>query len=101
MTENTDKRSLQDDGKENFSSESRSGSKNQMRLWNKNLPNEKKLYKYFWKEQSVFSQWYSCTFTVDGREYSSAEQYMMHQKAGKIFFIRNDNLRFVYFVVVN
>lgn len=74
-------RSLQDEGKENFSAESREGLKNQIRFWNKNLPNEKHLYKYFWKEHSVFSQWYSCTFTVDEQTYSSAEQYMMHQKA--------------------
>nr|XP_034312225.1 serine/threonine-protein kinase Nek4-like isoform X3 [Crassostrea gigas] len=80
-TENTDMRSLQDEGKENFSAESREGLKNQIRFWNKNLPNEKHLYKYFWKEHSVFSQWYSCTFTVDEQTYSSAEQYMMHQKA--------------------
>lgn len=70
----------------NFPAESREGSKNQMRPWNKNLPNEKHLYQYFWKEHSVFSQWYSCTFTVDEQTYSSAEQYMMHQKAGKSFF---------------
>lgn len=75
-------------------------------FWNKGLPNEKHLYEYFWKWHSVFSQWYPCTFTVDGITYSSAEQYMMHQKAGKIFCctfssIWNDNLCFVCFVVLN
>lgn len=86
MTENADKKSLQDDGKENFSAESRERLKNQKRLSNKNLPNEKHLYEYFWKEHSVFSQWYSCKFTVEEITYSSAEQFMMYQKAGKIFF---------------
>ncbi|XP_052688322.1 uncharacterized protein LOC128166907 isoform X2 [Crassostrea angulata] len=79
------KRSLMIDGggshERSCDTESREGSKNQMRPWNKNLPNEKHLYQYFWKEHSVFSQWYSCTFTVDEQTYSSAEQYMMHQKA--------------------
>lgn len=100
----TDKKSLQDDGKENCVGESRERLKNQKRLWNRNLPNEKHLYVYFWKRQSVFSQWFHCIFTVDDITYSSAEQYMMHQKAGKIFCcpsnIRNDNLYFVCFVVV-
>lgn len=55
------------------------------RFWDKDLPNEKKLYEYFWQRHSVFSQWYPCKFTVDDIPYTSAEQYMMHQKAGKIF----------------
>jgi len=29
----------------------------------------------------VFSQWYMCEFIIDNVTYSSAEQYMMHQKA--------------------
>lgn len=40
-------------------------------------------YIYFWKINSVFSQWFPCTFVVDGITYNSAIQYMMHQKAGK------------------
>lgn len=31
--------------------------------------------------KSCLSQWYSCHFTEDGVEYSTAEQYMMAQKA--------------------
>ena len=30
---------------------------------------------------TCFSQWFPCTFTVDGEEYSTAEQYMMAMKA--------------------
>lgn len=29
----------------------------------------------------IFSQWYACSFTVDGVRYNCAEQYMMAQKA--------------------
>lgn len=36
-------------------------------------------YVFFWGE--VYSQWFRCKFEVDGYEYTSAEQYMMHQKA--------------------
>lgn len=42
-----------------------------------NLP-----YIYFWRSDSVFSQWYKSEFEVDGIKYICAEQYMMHQKAG-------------------
>lgn len=51
------------------------------RFWDKDLPNEKHLYEYFWKRHSVFSQWYPCKFTVDEIPYTSAEQSMMMQKA--------------------
>ena len=48
-----------------------------------------KEYLFFWghhkKEgrvtKSCLSQWYMCNFTVDGVNYSSAEQYMMAEKA--------------------
>ena len=36
-------------------------------------------YVFFWN--GIYSQWYKCEFKVDDIEYSSAEQYMMHQKA--------------------
>ena len=39
-------------------------------------------YVFFWKE--IYSQWAFTPFTVDGYEYKTAEQYMMHQKA--LFF---------------
>lgn len=50
-------------------------------LGDEDLPDERHLYEYFWRRHSVFSQQYNCQFTVDGTAYSSAEQYMMHQKA--------------------
>lgn len=34
---------------------------------------------YFWG--SIYSQWAIAPMTIDGVEYNSAEQYMMHQKA--------------------
>ena len=54
--------------------------------------NSKKRMKYifFWGHRpsadgsitkSCFSQWFACHFTVDGVKYSTAEQYMMAQKA--------------------
>ena len=33
------------------------------------------------KEYGCFSNWYPCSFTVDGISYTSTEQYMMHSKA--------------------
>ncbi len=47
-------------------------------------------YRFFWGHRarvdgrltdSVFSQWWPCTFEVSGERYSSAEQFMMAQKA--------------------
>lgn len=82
---NTDKKSLHSDWKENYTAVNVERPKNQKIFWDKDLTNEKHLYEYFWKRHSVFSQWYPCKFTVDEITYRSAEQYMMHQKAGKIF----------------
>lgn len=51
---------------------------------------QKLKYIFFWGHRpsadgsitkSCFSQWFACRFTVDGVEYSTAEQYMMSQKA--------------------
>lgn len=50
---------------------------------------EKLKYVFFWghtqKDNEItktcFSQWYPCTFVVDGITYYTAEQYMMAQKA--------------------
>lgn len=51
---------------------------------------ERLKYIFFWGHKpsadgritkSCFSQWYDCKFSVDGVEYSTAEQYMMSQKA--------------------
>ena len=46
-------------------------------------------YIFFWGHRqssgkitkSCLSQWYECKFTVDGKEYHTAEQYMMAKKA--------------------
>jgi len=38
-------------------------------------------YNFFWRKGSPFSQWHSSTYTLDGYQYSSAEQGMMHGKA--------------------
>ena len=39
------------------------------------------MYTFFFTEASPFSQWYRCTFVVDGRTFGCAEQFMMHGKA--------------------
>jgi len=39
------------------------------------------MYTFFFTEASPFSQWYRCSFSVDGQSFSCAEQYMMHGKA--------------------
>ena len=40
-------------------------------------------FTFFFGKDCTFSQWHSCEFKVDDVEYNCAEQYMMHQKAGK------------------
>ena len=40
-------------------------------------------FTFFFGRDTVFSQWHSASFKVDGVEYGCAEQYMMHQKAGQ------------------
>ena len=40
-------------------------------------------YTFFYTTSSPFSQFHPAKFTVDGITYNCAEQYMMHQKAGK------------------
>lgn len=41
-------------------------------------------FSFFYTNKSPFSQFYKVAFEVDGVKYSCAEQYMMHQKAGKL-----------------
>ncbi len=41
-------------------------------------------YTFFFTESSPFSQWYRCTFVVDGVQFMCAEQFMMYAKA-KLF----------------
>jgi len=36
-------------------------------------------YVFFWN--GIYSQWHKANMTIDGREYNSCEQYMMHRKA--------------------
>lgn len=38
-------------------------------------------FTFFFTEASPFSQWYPSTFTVDGRTFNCAEQFMMFGKA--------------------
>lgn len=38
-------------------------------------------YTLFWQSDSPFSQWHPCAFTVAGRAFTCAEQFMMHGKA--------------------
>ncbi|MDE5582335.1 MAG: NADAR family protein [Ruminococcus sp.] len=54
------------------------------------MKGEKLKYIFFWGHspspdgnitKTCFSQWFICRFSVDGMEYSTAEQYMMSQKA--------------------
>jgi ribA/ribD-fused uncharacterized protein len=56
-------------------------------------------FHFFWSGSSVFSQWYKSSFVdIDGQKYTSAEQYMMSEKA-KLFgdddtrtkILRNNN----------
>lgn len=46
-------------------------------------------FTFFFGAESPFSQWHSAVFEVDGVEYNCAEQYMMHQKAGKYISSRS------------
>src|SRR5580704_5699560 len=39
------------------------------------------MFTFFFTAASPFSQWHPCTFVVDGRTFSCAEQFMMHGKA--------------------
>ncbi|MCK6078548.1 NADAR family protein [Paenibacillus silvae] len=38
-------------------------------------------FTFFWHTASPVSQWHPADFIVNGLQYTSAEQYMMHQKA--------------------
>ena len=41
-------------------------------------------FTFFFTDSSPFSQWYRCSFTVDGNTFNCAEQFMMYGKA-KLF----------------
>lgn len=41
--------------------------------------NEETKYIFFWN--GIYSQWYKAQMFIDGINYTSCEQYMMHQKA--------------------
>lgn len=38
-------------------------------------------YYYFWETKHPFSQWHKCKFEIDNKIFTSAEQYMMYEKA--------------------
>ena len=77
----------------------------------RHLPNEKHKYEYFWRNHSVFSQWYLSDFEVDGIKFNCTEKYMMYHKASKYVFsspepkaqvsFSDHNLPVVVVVVVN
>src|SRR3954471_9187197 len=39
------------------------------------------MFTFFYTQASPFSQWYRCSFAVDGKRFACAEQFMMHGKA--------------------
>jgi ribA/ribD-fused uncharacterized protein len=39
------------------------------------------MFTFFYTQSSPFSQWYRCSFVVNGRTFGCAEQFMMHGKA--------------------
>jgi len=45
-----------------------------------NQPNK---YHYFYQTASPFSNFHPCTFTENGIQFHSSEQYMMYHKASK------------------
>lgn len=38
-------------------------------------------FEFFYETKNCFSQWYKCEFEFGGTQFSSAEQFMMHEKA--------------------
>nr|XP_022314271.1 repetin-like [Crassostrea virginica] len=44
-------------------------------------PDESHKYEYFWRNHSVYSQWYLSDFEVDGIKFNCTEKYMMYHKA--------------------
>lgn len=48
---------------------------------NTSFKEAKNVYQYFWEAKEVFSQWFPSRFTVDGKTFCCAEQYMMYTKA--------------------
>ena len=44
-------------------------------------------FTFFYTAASPFSQFYFVNFKVDGVDYTCAEQYMMHQKAGELILL--------------
>jgi hypothetical protein len=45
------------------------------------MTGEQRRFTFFWHAESPFSQWHPSRFTVDGKQFMCAEQYMMHGKA--------------------
>lgn len=58
------------------------------------------IFTFFWRPQDVngcFSQWYSSKFVIDGKTYTSAEQWMMASKAA--YF--NDGVTYAKIMATN
>ena len=51
---------------------------------------EKEDLEFFFGKASPFSQHHPAKFEIDGVTYGCAEQYMMHQKAGRYEFVALD-----------
>lgn len=51
----------------------------------------KEEFELFYETKNCFSQWYNCEFEFNGITFSSAEQFMMHEKA--ILFNDNDSAK--------
>ena len=50
----------------------------------------KEKFVFFWKSHDIYSQWHHSVFTVNGRKFFNAEQYMMFKKAGKCYIEKNN-----------
>lgn len=46
-------------------------------------PDGKERFAFFFRPESPFSQWHFCNFTVHGKTFVCAEQFMMYRKASK------------------
>jgi len=45
------------------------------------MAGEQRRFTFFWQSESPFSQWHPSEFTVEGKRFVCAEQFMMHGKA--------------------
>ena len=62
------------------------------------VPLQQRNFVFFYGKESPFSQFHPAKFVVDDITYSCAEQYMMHQKAGRHIVINlgASNINVIY-----